>query len=492
MNRDPRNRRMTEAEYRAYRRRQAAQAEQRRHELEMRQMMEKRAKKRRRQEARRVFFGRLMIFGITLAVLLLVSVGVFLIFFHHTPDAVPEKSVTYTYGGRTVRKADFETACDGGVYYLCAEDLADYLGLTETGTAENRRFLFAGPDETDTAGTGDEEYIRFPVGEASAVVNGQSVRLDGVNRLIGENVWVSTDVVSVILQNVSLQNDGRTIAVARIADTETETGADGKPLSDKITYLQASFRLKSVEPMETIPEGQANVPGGTTTIDPDTGEEVTDEIPSFATDLSNYEQYMNPENRDDYLILVNTKNTLTSAYEPDDLVDVSQTASGRATQRLRRIAAKALDALYIEMRAAGYTSVAVNSGFRTYGYQAMLFETYTGNEMSANPDLTRAEAEAIVLTYSTRPGTSEHQTGLAVDMDIGSAFTTDFQYTEEYQWLLNNAWKFGFILRFPDDKTDITTISFEPWHWRFVGRYHAKRIMDAGVCLEEYVADLNG
>ena len=201
---------------------------------------------------------------------------------------------------------------------------------------------------------------------------------------------------------------------------------------------------------------------------------------------------MNPENRDDYLILVNTQNTLTSAYEPDDLVDVSQTASGRATQRLRRIAAKALDALYIEMRAAGYTTVAVNSGFRTYNYQAMLFETYTGNEMAKNPDLTQAEAEAIVLTYSTRPGTSEHQTGLAVDMDIGSAFSTDFQYTAEYQWLCDNAWKFGFILRFPDDKTDITTISFEPWHWRFVGRYHAKRIHDAGVCLEEYVADLNG
>lgn len=492
MNRDPRNRRnMTEAEYRAYRRRQAAMAERRRHEMELRRMMEAKEKKRRRQEARRIFFGRLMIFGIVLAILLLVSVGIFLLFFHHTPDAVPENAVTYAYGGRTTRKVDFATAYDtaSGCYYLCFTDLADYLNLAETGTAADRRFLFADADGTDAAGDGREEYIRFPEGASTAIVNGQEVHLDGPTKLIGEDVWVTTDVVSAIMQNVSLQIDGSTIAVARVADPETETDENGKAVTDAITYLKASFRLKSASPMETISEGQANVPVSPA-VDSETGE--TQTVPEFANDLSDYEQYMNPTNRDDYLILVNTKNTLTSAYEPDDLVDVSQTAVGRATQRLRRIAAKALDALYIEMRTAGYTDVAVNSGFRTYNYQAMLFETYTGNEMAKDPSLTKEEAEAIVLTYSTRPGTSEHQTGLAVDMDIGSAFSTDFQYTAEYQWLCDNAWKFGFILRFPDDKTEITTISFEPWHWRFVGRYHAEKIHNAGVCLEEYIADLNG
>lgn len=482
---------MTEAEYRAYRRQQAAMAERRRHELEMRRMLEAKAKKRQRQEARRVFFGRLLIFGIVLAVLLLISVGVFFLLFHHTPDAVPESAVTYTYGGRTTRKVDFDTAYDEaiGCYYLCFTDLADYLDLVETGSAADRRFLFADPEGTDAAGDGTEEYIRFPEGASTAIVNGQEVHLAGPTKLVGEDVWVTTDVVSAIMQNVSIKIDGSTIAVARVADPETETDENGKTVTDSITYLQASFRLKSAAPLETIPEGQANVPVSSTT-DPETGE--TQTVPEFENDLSDYEQYMNPTNRDDYLILVNTTNTLTSAYEPDDLVDVSQTASGRATQRLRRIAAKALDALYIEMHSAGYTSVAVNSGFRTYNYQSMLFETYTANEMEKNPSLTKAEAEAIVLTYSTRPGTSEHQTGLAVDMDIGSSFSTDFQYTEEYQWLCDNAWKFGFILRFPADKTEITTISFEPWHWRFVGRYHAEKIHSAGICLEEYVAALNG
>lgn len=488
MNQEPRKRRnMTEAEYRAYRRRQAAMAERRRHELEMRRMMEKRARKRHRQETRRIFFGRLMVFGIVLAILLVVSAGLFLLFFRHTPDAVPEKTVSYTYGGQTVRKAEFETAYDAatGSYYLCFSDMASYLGLAETGSAADRRFLFAG--DTDAAGAGNEEYIRFPEGASTAIVNGQEVHLSGPTKLVGEDVWVTTDVMTAVMQNVSLRIDGSTIAVARVADPETETDENGRAVTEPVTYLQASFRQKPASPMETISEGQANVPGSAAT-DPETGE--TQTVPEFANDLSDYEQYMNPANRDDYLILVNTENTLTAAYEPDDLVDVSQTANGRATQRLRRIAAKALDALYIEMRTAGYTSVAVNSGYRTYNYQAMLFETYTGNEMAKNPDLTREEAEAIVLTYSTRPGTSEHQSGLAVDMDIGSAFSTDFQYTPEYQWLCDNAWKFGFILRFPADKTDITTISFEPWHWRFVGRYHAEKIHNTSVCLEEYLSGL--
>ena len=110
--------------------------------------------------------------------------------------------------------------------------------------------------------------------------------------------------------------------------------------------------------------------------------------------------------------------------------------------------------------------------------------------MAADPSLTLEQAQAKVLTYSTRPGTSEHQTGLAVDMDTLGTFTTDFEYEPEYAWLQENAWKFGFILRFPKDKLEITTIQFEPWHYRYVGRYHAQKIHDSGLCLEEYIEQM--
>ena len=75
-------------------------------------------------------------------------------------------------------------------------------------------------------------------------------------------------------------------------------------------------------------------------------------------------------------------------------------------------------------------------------------------------------------------------------MDTTGTLVTDFQYTDEYKWLSENAWKFGFILRFPEDKMHITTIQFEPWHYRYVGRYHAYKIYTSGLCLEEYIEQL--
>ena len=74
--------------------------------------------------------------------------------------------------------------------------------------------------------------------------------------------------------------------------------------------------------------------------------------------------------------------------------------------------------------------------------------------------------------------------------NLGSADVA-FAKKDAYLWLRDNAWKFGFILRFPEDKQEITKISFEPWHYRFVGRYHAKAIYDAGLCLEEYLEQMN-
>jgi D-alanyl-D-alanine carboxypeptidase len=197
---------------------------------------------------------------------------------------------------------------------------------------------------------------------------------------------------------------------------------------------------------------------------------------------------MNPADRDGYLILVNNSNTIDETYLPTDLTDLADTRKdGRNVQKMRLAAAKSLEALYIEMRAAGYKDVSVTSAYRSYSYQSSLFNTYTANEMKKNPSLTLAQAQAITATYSARPGTSEHQTGLCCDMHNLGAADVAFAKKEAYSWLKENAWKFGFILRFPEGKEDITGISFEPWHYRFVGRYHAKAIYDSGLCLEEYL-----
>ncbi|MBR6916540.1 MAG: M15 family metallopeptidase, partial [Clostridia bacterium] len=98
----------------------------------------------------------------------------------------------------------------------------------------------------------------------------------------------------------------------------------------------------------------------------------------------------------------------------------------------------------------------------------------------------------MVLSDTAYPGTSEHQTGLCCDMHNYPSATVEFKNEDAYKWLTDNAWKFGFILRYPEDKVSITGYTFEPWHYRFVGRYHAERIHALGFCLEEYLDMIGG
>jgi hypothetical protein len=103
----------------------------------------------------------------------------------------------------------------------------------------------------------------------------------------------------------------------------------------------------------------------------------------------------------------------------------------------------------------------------------------------------RAQAEAIVEKYSCRAGTSEHQSGLCADLHNQVSANEDypeiFANTPEGKWITENCWKFGFVLRFPPHKTEITGINYESWHFRYVGRYHAYLMNEKDMCLEEYV-----
>jgi len=281
---------MTEREYQAYRQRQAATAAQRKRQAEMERIMRKQEEKRRRARNREIFLGRLAVFGVVLLVMLLIAGGLFLILFNRTPDAVEEQKITYTYGGAKVRKAAFDTAYAEGIYYFCFQDLAAYLDMAETGSAAERRFLFTADGTlADSRGDGTEEYVTFPDGEALAIVNGQTVPLDGKNRLVGEEVWVSVDFVEDVMENLSLQVKDDTIALAKIVDTEAQTTEEEKE-NKVILYLDPSFRLKSTEPVEPIPEEDAYLPAG---LEDDNGE-IDMELANvtFVNDLTAYEQFM--------------------------------------------------------------------------------------------------------------------------------------------------------------------------------------------------------
>lgn len=228
----------------------------------------------------------------------------------------------------------------------------------------------------------------------------------------------------------------------------------------------------------------------------------TYEAQGFRVDLREYEQYMNPET-EEYLFLVNADHPLSASDTPDDLTDVVNTRGDRAPEKLRRNAEKALEALFKEAEAEGmlYSNngirLSVTSAYRSYSRQDSIFNNYVQETMKSNRSLSRAEAEELVIAYSSRPGTSEHQSGLCLDMHNYPAASSSngmrekFAASEAGQWLVKNCAKFGYILRYPDGKSDkMCGVGYESWHFRYVGRYHAMKIMESGLCMEEYMASI--
>ncbi len=155
---------------------------------------------------------------------------------------------------------------------------------------------------------------------------------------------------------------------------------------------------------------------------------------------------------------------------------------------------------YFDARAVGYLQEMLAAGrregldfwvcsaYRTVEKQTDLFEDKV-RRVTAETGLTGDAAREKAGTEVAFPGTSEHNLGLAVDIVARDYQILDEKQarTEEAQWLKENCWKYGFILRYPTDKTEETGIIFEPWHYRYVGEKAAKEIMERGICLEEYL-----
>lgn len=192
-----------------------------------------------------------------------------------------------------------------------------------------------------------------------------------------------------------------------------------------------------------------------------------------------------------FLVLVNPANSYGDTV-PSDLVWADETtvySFGR--YQMEKTALTALTALCLEAESDGVRGIDITSAYRSFDKQNALFETYCDREMREDPTLNRKQAEALVERYSCRPGRSEHQTGLAVDLwdknDTSTRLEESFADTEAGLWLAENAARFGFVLRFPREKSDVTGIDFEPWHFRFVGYAAAMAMKEKGMCLEEYV-----
>ncbi len=209
---------------------------------------------------------------------------------------------------------------------------------------------------------------------------------------------------------------------------------------------------------------------------------------AYKIDITPYLEYIEPQNKYEYVFLVNPQNKLSKDYEPHDLVDCGYTRKdGRATQKLRKNAAESLKAFLAEAKEYGFDDITVTSAYRSYSYQDYLFNMYLESDWKSGKYKTKAEAEKHTLTYSTKGGTSEHQSGLCLDMHNHPSATDAFGGTPAANWLEDNCYRFGFILRYPKDTKHITGIKYEPWHFRYVGRETATEIHNMGITLDEYV-----
>ncbi len=184
-----------------------------------------------------------------------------------------------------------------------------------------------------------------------------------------------------------------------------------------------------------------------------------------------------------YLKLVNAENPMTQEDVPEVKVE---TVDENGYQVDARIVAD-LQEMFDAARAAGRNPV-ICSAFRSWDYQVSLYENKIDRVMQEE-GLNEAQAQEKAGTVVAKPGTSEHQMGLALDIVSSEYMNLDEgqMETEDQQWLIENSWKYGFILRYPLDKSDITGIIFEPWHYRYVGKKAAKEITEQGLTLEEYL-----
>ncbi|MED2974528.1 M15 family metallopeptidase [Fictibacillus sp. B-59209] len=179
-------------------------------------------------------------------------------------------------------------------------------------------------------------------------------------------------------------------------------------------------------------------------------------------------------------VLVNKRSKLPENYKPADLVypDVPFIFSEKTEKRMmRKAAADALETMFAAAEKEGIHLTGV-SAYRSHATQTTLFNNYA-----------KRDGYEKARTYSALPGTSEHETGLAIDVagDGGKCPAQDcFGGTQESKWLAKHVSEFGFIIRYPEGKESITGYKYEPWHIRFVGKSVAQKIMGKGETLEEY------
>ena len=354
----------------------------------------------------------------------------------------------------------YEDSVRNGILYVDMKKIAEYTGMTVSGSKTKLQFT-----------VDQKNYFRVENGSSLVMINGDRVEMEvkkyGGKKLVPATVVMTEDACYVPYDFLS-----RIVSEGMVFRLDTE---------NNIITVKRRYNVYGGD-LDTKTEMAILFSSNGLDILPEEKVPLTYDY-SYAIDVEAYLDSITAE----YLVLANKVSPLGKDYAPP-VVDLTCPTDGEG-QQLQADAANALYAMMLEMREAGVSDVFVTSSYRPYSYQENLYTRYVKKHMM-NDGMSRAEAEAAASKYSARPGESEHQTGLCLDFStesINGAVSEAFEETEAFAWLSENAYKYGFILRYPKDKVDLTQYDYEPWHYRFVGRQAATEIYFSGICLEEYL-----
>ena len=205
-----------------------------------------------------------------------------------------------------------------------------------------------------------------------------------------------------------------------------------------------------------------------------------DDIVAIVNIHAENEFYTKSEEADvskDTLMLVNKYFKLDNKYEPTDLVDIPITYRYDGEKKIRQEVYDAFLEMWTAAKAEGIYLL-VDSGYRSYDKQDKVYKQYQNQKGTKFAD-----------GIAARPGFSEHQTGLVLDIYSKECYEqSKFKDSKTYAWLIDNCYKYGFILRYPEGKEKLTGYKYESWHYRYLGKEIAKKVQDSGLTYDEYYA----
>jgi len=283
-----------------------------------------------------------------------------------------------------------------------------------------------------------------------------------------------------VLPNICTANTGAIINLNNFKIEKIYNSGKSEEINSDISFSTSSDLLKIENDTITVSDKALTADTAIINVNyKDYKSEITVKI--FNNLVSNIDENGVVTNSSAYDMIVNKTRNLSGSYIPDDLVpldDIPKSLQNPEVNQLRKVAYYALKELFAKAKEEKSFELYARSGYRSYNTQVSLYNAYVASKGQEAAD-----------TFSAKPGQSEHQTGLAMDITCKSMnfqLDTTFGETEEGKWVAENAHRFGFVVRYPQGKENITGYQYEPWHLRYVGPTLANEVYESQLTLEEY------